>query len=52
MKYLARVIEIWDCGSLFKSKIEAAQYPNFIINVDTMEVIDLPSIIDLDIPDS
>lgn len=46
--YLVNMIELWDCGSVFTNKINAAHYPDYII--DTGSVIDVPIVINLDIP--
>lgn len=48
--YLVQLLDLWDCGRVFINKVESCEYPNYIIDNETMEVIDLPVDIDLDIP--
>lgn len=48
--YLVQLLDIWDCGHVFVNKVISSEYPNYVIDYGTMEVIDLPILIDLDIP--
>lgn len=50
IRQVTKMINEWDCMNMFKVLMDTSPYPNFIINPDNQDIIDLPVIINLDIP--
>lgn len=50
MIYLCQMLNLWKCAMLFKGLLDQSEYPDFIINRETMELVDIPVIIPIDIP--
>lgn len=50
MVYLVQMINLWRCALHFKTLIETSDYPDFVLNPQTMDIIELPVLINIDIP--
>lgn len=47
---LTHHINKWGCVHIFKMMVDGAPFPDFVINPETQELIDISVTIDLDIP--